>query len=198
MAAAINRDPFIRHTLPHDLESFIWVLTHIAILYAPGGLEPRERGDQLAFFDCFSSRPGSLKSFMYDRLSFAQRLELQSKPLTSLLSSLLSAVRDSYSSTDEWDSTDIDRKMRPISKVAEVTESTEMELSTNINNEYADKRIRLLNHDWIIATFRSFLNDEEWKAEKDPHVQIQKVCLGRGVFYFSDPSTLTLLTKIYS
>lgn len=202
MAAAININPSIHHTVRHDLESFIWVLVHMAILYAPSGLEPRERGNLMSSFDCFSSSPGSLKSFVYEDISFAQHLQLQSKPLTSLLSILLSAVEDSNQSTVKWDTSrlsSIDSMTNHFSGVAHFPESMIKEFRRDINKSYADRRTRLSNHNWIINTFKSYLDDEEWKAVKDHCVQIYKVCVGRGVLYLSDwQSARTFLDKFYT
>jgi hypothetical protein len=137
------------HNIGDDLESFLYVLTMVAIKYAQNSMDSRSRSLELKNFDhVFGGVGGFLKAKMLrGDSSTIHAFGLDQKPFSDLLKVLFSKFGLRYGSTRFLD-------MDSIDSAAAAAEVQELE-----------------THDWLCGVLDKALKDDVWKEAEDKAVE---------------------------
>ncbi|KAJ6607336.1 hypothetical protein B0H10DRAFT_2227883 [Mycena sp. CBHHK59/15] len=139
MAARLFDNPAPTRNVGDDIESFVLLLFWIAVRYAPNNSSEKQRTSFLNQFE----DPEAKRNLILGYRQSAQRLQLESSQFRTFLVHI--ALQYTY------------RYDQPIS----LDDRAEVE-------ELAAKQLALEKHDWLLDIFKTDLNDEAWKAIKDP------------------------------
>ncbi|KAJ7872610.1 hypothetical protein B0H14DRAFT_2570106 [Mycena olivaceomarginata] len=139
MAARLFDNPAPTRNVGDGIESFVLLLFWIAVQYAPNNSSEKQRTSFLNQFE----DPEAKRNLILGYRQSAQRLQLESSQFRTFLVHI--ALQYTY------------RYDQPIS----LDDRAEVE-------ELAAKQLALEKHDWLLDIFRTDLNDEAWKAIKDP------------------------------
>ncbi|KAJ7276074.1 hypothetical protein B0H12DRAFT_1174315 [Mycena haematopus] len=139
MASRLFDEPLPTRNVGDDIESFALLLFWIAVRYAPNQASEEARTGFLKQFD----DPRSKRNFIRTYRQNAQELQLETPQFLAFLAKIGRRYVDRY----------------------EVPDSPEDEAEAK---ELVTRQLALERHDWLLHIFKTALNDEIWKATKDP------------------------------
>ncbi|KAF8967431.1 hypothetical protein BDZ97DRAFT_520806 [Flammula alnicola] len=141
------------HKTGDDLESFVHVLTTVAIQYAQNALTPHDRGYLLEKYDHIVDGiggNGKAELFRGDSPSITN-IRLGKKPLSAVLQKIYSGFGHRYGSLAQ--------------ETLRMTDKQAAEAAVE----------KLETHEWLYEVLEKSLNNEEWKAAGDGRVDQEVV-----------------------